>query len=179
MKLEKLPRLIYAPADIRKVVALLWGRRDDPHAEAALLHVLLGAFAGLRPFEVDHFDWEAIDFDKRQIRLMAPVVKRGRVIPIQENLLSFLIHFKGRQGLVVTQRLVPSLLRGYWKEAGVKPISRGLRVSYGAYRLMKSPTEAVVVQREMGMTPRRYEKQIRRLCTPAAATRYWRIYPSR
>lgn len=166
---------IYSPAQVRKLATLLWKKREDPTAESAMLFVVLGAFAGLRPTEIVGLDWSAINFAKKQISFRPTNSKRYREVSIEDNLWAFLLPYRDRKGIIVTQKNVSALVQTYFKELGVKYISDGLRRSYGTYRLMKSPVE--VVQREMGIAPGMLDNYFRAGCTPAAATRYWRIYP--
>jgi hypothetical protein len=57
----------------------------------------------------------------------------------------------------------------------LKPLPDGLRRAYSVYRLGHAPAGALA--KEMGMSAKMLDRYIQRCCTPAAATRYWRIYP--
>jgi integrase len=138
-----------------------------------LLYVVLGAFAGLRPAEAVGLEWKQIDWTKREIQLAASPGKVGRSIPIKDNLMTFLLPFKGRNGSVVVHKKVANLFRNECMQAGVRHISNGLRRSYASYRLGESSEE--IVQGEMGLES---SQQPERKAIPAAEiAKYWTIRP--
>jgi len=166
---------IYSPEDMQKLVSFLREKRSETTAQSALLYVLLGAFAGLRPAEASSLEWKAIDFATNEIHLVAVLPKIARTVPVQLNLLAFLLPYKSRKGRIVIHERVTNLLRRYCVEAGVKHIPNGLRRSYSVYRLVETSPEAV--QAEMGVpTPSAENKPVKRP-TEAAAKRYWAILP--
>lgn len=166
---------IYSPEDIQKLVSFLWEKRSETTAQSALLYVLLGAFAGLRPAEASSLDWKAINFATNEILLEAALPKVARTVPVQLNLLAFLLPYKSRKGRMVIHEKVTNLLRRYCVEAGVKHIPNGLRRSYSAYRLAVTSPE--VVQAEMGVPTPSTESQLFKLPTQAMAKKYWAILP--
>ena len=166
---------IYSPEDIQNLLCFLWEKRSETTAQSALLYVLLGAFAGLRPAEASSLDWKAVDFTANEIRLAAALPKVARTVPIQPNLLAFLLPYKSRKGRIVIHERVTNLLRRYCDEAGVRHIPNGLRRSYSAYRLVETSAEAV--EAEMGVPLASSEGMLFKLPTPAVAKRYWAILP--
>ena len=166
---------IYSPEDMQKLVSYLWEKRSGTTAQSALLYVLLGAFAGLRPAEASSLDWKAIDFTTNEIHLAAAPPKVTRTVPVQLNLLAFLLPYKSRKGRIVIHEKVTNLLRRYCVEAGVKHIPNGLRRSYSAYRLVETSPE--VVQAEMGVPAASTESKPFKLPTEAMAKQYWAILP--
>jgi integrase len=168
-------RTIYSPEEIQKLVSYLWEKRGQTTAQSALLYVVLGAFAGLRPAEASSLDWKAIDFTTNEIRLTAALPKVARVVPIPLNLLAFLQPYKSRKGRIVIHEKVTNLLRRYCEEAGVKHIPNGLRRSYAAYRLVETGPEAI--QAEMGGPTILTEIKPLKTPTAALAKQYWAILP--
>jgi len=166
---------IYSPEDMQKLVSFLWEKRGETTVQSALLYVLLGAFAGLRPAEAASLDWKAVDFTTNEIRLAAVLPKVARTVPVQLNLLAFLLPYKSRKGRIVIHERVTNLLRRYCAEAGVKHIPNGLRRSYSAYRLVETSTETV--QAEMGVPASPTETKSVKRPTQAMAKRYWAILP--
>jgi len=166
---------IYSPEDMQKLVSFLWEKRSETTVQSALLYVLLGAFAGLRPAEASSLDWKDVSFATNKIRLAAVLPKIARTVPVQLNLLAFLLPYKSRKGRIVIHERVTNLLRGYCAEAGVKHIPNGLRRSYSAYRLVQTSPETV--QAEMGVPASPSESKLLKLPTPAAAQQYWAILP--
>src|ERR1700679_4294503 len=120
---------IYSPENLQRLVSVLWNSRDEATIQSVLLYVVLGAFAGLRPAEAVGLEWKQIDWATREIRLPASSTKAGRSIPIKDNLMTFLLPCKGRNGSVVVHKKVANLLRNECLQAGVRHISNGLRRS--------------------------------------------------
>jgi integrase len=164
---------IYSPESLQRLASVLWNSRDEAKIQSVLLYVVLGAFAGLRPAEAVGLEWKQIDWTNREIHLAASPGKVGRAIPIKDNLLTFLLPYKGRNGLVVIHKRVANLLRTECKQAGVRHISNGLRRSYGLYRLGESSEE--IVQSEMGLDPS--QRPERGAITDAEIAKYWAIRP--
>jgi integrase len=164
---------IYSPESLQRLASVLWNSREESKIQSVLLYVVLGAFAGLRPAEAVALEWKHVDWAKREIRLDVPTVKLARSIPIKDNLMVFLLPYKGRNGLVVIHKKVANLLRNECARAGVRHISNGLRRSYGLYRLGESPEE--MVRSEMGLES---SQQPERKSIPAAeVAKYWAIRP--
>src|SRR5271156_5994325 len=109
---------IYTPEKLQRLVSVLWNSREEPKTLSALLYVVLGAFAGLRPAEAVALEWKHIDLSTRAISLAPPVSKIVRVVPIKSNLMDFLAPFKGRNGLVVMHKKVANILRNECIQAG-------------------------------------------------------------
>jgi integrase len=164
---------VYSPESLQRLASVLWNSREEPPTLSVLLYVVLGAFAGLRPAEAVALEWKHIDWDKREIRLEASTAKLPRTVPIKDNLLAFLLPYKGRNGLVVIHKKVANLLRNQCAQAGVSHISNGLRRSYASYRLGEVPAE--IVQSEMGMdSSNRPEWKT----VPASeVAKYWAVQP--
>lgn len=170
---EKTEAAIYSPENMQRLVSVLWNSRDVPKTQSALLYVVLGAFAGLRPAEAVALEWKHIDFSKQEISLAPPVSKIARVVPIKSNLMDFLVPYKGRNGLVVMHKKVANLLRNECLQARVEHISNGLRRSYAANRLAEVSED--VVRSEMGLDSSAQNEW--KAAPPDAAAKYWAVIP--
>jgi integrase len=163
----------YSPEKLQRLVSVLWNSREEPRTLSALLYVVLGAFAGLRPAEAVALEWKHIDFSRQVISLVPPVSKIARVVPIKSNLMDFLAPFKNRNGLVVMHKKVANLLRNECIQAGVAHIPNGLRRSYAANRLAEVSEE--MVRAEMGLDSSAQNEW--KAATPQAAAKYWAVTP--
>jgi integrase len=158
---------------LQRLASILWNSREEPAIQSVLLYVVLGAFAGLRPAEAVALEWKHVDWIKREIHLAPPTVKLARSVPIKENLLTFLLPYKGRNGLVVIHKKVANLLRKECAKAGVKHISNGLRRSYASYRLGETSSETV--RSEMGSESTAPSE--RQTIPAAEVAKYWAVRP--
>ena len=164
---------IYSPEKLQRLVSVLWNGREEPKTLSALLYVVLGAFAGLRPAEAVALEWKHIDFSKQTISLVPPVAKIARVVPIKSNLMDLLAPFQGRNGLVVMHKKVANILRNECIQAGVEHISNGLRRSYAANRLAEVSKDTVLA--EMGLDSSAQNEW--RAVSPDIAAKYWAVVP--
>jgi integrase len=172
-KNEVVEAAVYLPENLQRLISVLWNSRDETKPQSALLYVVLGAFAGLRPAEAVALEWKHIDLSKREISLAPPVSKIARIVPIKDNLMEFLIPCKGRNGLVVMHKKVANLLRNECIQARVEHISNGLRRSYAANRLAEVSED--VVRSEMGLDFSAQNEW--RATALQAAAKYWAIIP--
>ncbi len=164
---------IYSPESLQRLASVLWNSREEAAIQSVLLYVVFGAFAGLRPAEALALEWKHVDWAGREIRLNVPTAKLARSIPIRDNLMDFLLPYKGRNGPVVIHRKVANLLRNECTKAGVRHISNGLRRSYASCRLGESSEE--IVRSEMGLES---TQQLERRTIPAAdVAKYWAVRP--
>jgi integrase len=164
---------IYPPESLQRLISILWNSREEPAIQSVMLYVVLGAFAGLRPAEAVALEWKQLDWIKQEICLGPPAAKVARSIPIRENLLAFLLPYKGRNGLVVIHKKVANLFRNECARAGMTHIPNGLRRSYAVYRL--GETSAETVQSEMGSEAAAPPE--RRAIPAADVAKYWGVRP--
>ncbi len=153
-------------------------QREEPKAQSALLYVVLGAFAGLRPVEIGELEWSSIDLKKKLIYVKSVRVKVARVVPIKPNLFEFLLPLKGSKGLVVPHKGTGAIVSRYSKEADVEYIPHGLRHSFATYRLAETHNLKQVTAELGTALPIRDPKSFK-LPTVAVAKRYWSIRPSK
>jgi integrase len=164
---------IYTPEKLQRLASVLWNSREEPKTLSALLYVVLGAFAGLRPAEAVALEWKHIDLSKQAISLAPPVSKIARVVPIKSNLMDFLAPFKGRNGLVVMHKKVANILRNECIQTDVEHIPNGLRRSYAANRLVEVSED--MVRAEMGLDSSAQNEW--KAVSPDAAAKYWAVTP--
>jgi hypothetical protein len=96
VKVKNRATQIFTPLEIAKLLAAA--------SPDYLPCIAIGAFAGLRSAEIERLEWSAIDLAGRHIIVGANEAKTAsrRVIPIQENLVSWLAPYAGRNGKVWT-----------------------------------------------------------------------------
>ena len=139
----------------------------------------IGAFAGLRPEEINKLRWEDIDFHERTIRVNASAAKtrKKRFAEISDNLMEWLRPYLGRVGRVAPPNL--RKLRCYtMKTAGIDHWPQDvLRHSFASahYAAYKNPAHTALLlgHRDQNMLLTHY----RDLMKPTDAKRYWTLVP--
>ena len=140
----------------------------------------LCAFAGIRTAEIERLAWEDVDLPRRFIKIHREVAKTAsrRLIPIQDNLASWLAPYAGMtgpvwngnsDGLVNGQRLTA-------RKAGVEWKHNALRHSYASYRIAQIG-DAGRVAAECGNSPAVVERHYKELVTPDRAQAWFAIAP--
>jgi integrase len=139
----------------------------------------IGAFAGLRPEEINKLRWEDLDFQERTIRVNASAAKtrKKRFAEISDNLLAWLQPYAGRTGSVAPRNL-QKLRRATMKAANIGKWSPGvLRHSFASahYAFHRDPARTAVIMghRDQNMLLTHY----RDLMRPSEAAKYWQIAP--
>jgi integrase len=149
-------------------------------AAPELIPVLaIGAFAGLRPEEINKLRWEDLDFHERTIRVNASAAKtrKKRFGEISDNLQAWLRPFAGRTGPVAPPNL-QKMRRATMKTAKIQKWPPDvLRHSFASahYAFHKNPAHTAVIigHRDQNMLLTHY----RDLMKPSEAARYWAIMP--
>jgi integrase len=107
------------------------------HVEAKLW-IAIGAYAGIRPEEMNKLYWEKIHLNTKKIDLTALASKksRRRIIEIQPNLYDILMKYKG-EGKVFTPKVFETspYLKRLREKMDFEWIQDGLRHSFGSYHL--------------------------------------------
>jgi integrase len=141
--------------------------------------LVIGAFAGLRPEEINKLRWEDLDFEERTIRVNASVSKtrKKRFAEISDNLLTWLQPYTGRSGLVAPPNL-QKLRRATMKAARIEKWPQDvLRHSFASahYAFHKDPARTAMLlgHRDQDMLLTHY----RGLIKPSEAARYWSTTP--
>ena len=141
--------------------------------------IAIGAFAGLRPEEINKLHWHDIDFEERTIRVNATAAKtrRKRFAEISDNLLQWLQSYKGRIGRVAPPNL-QTLRRSTMKKAQIERWPQDvLRHSFASahYAFHRNPAHTAMLlgHRDQNMLLTHYRDLMKR----SEATRYWTIMP--
>jgi integrase/recombinase XerD len=141
--------------------------------------IVIGAFAGLRPEEINKLTWEDIDFEERTIRVNASVAKtrKKRFAEISDNLLVWLQPYARRVGKVAPPNL-QKLRRAVMKVAKIERWPQDvLRHSFASahYAFHKNPAHTALLlgHRNQDMLLNHY----RDLMRPTEAARYWSTVP--
>lgn len=162
---------IFSVAETRK---LFLGIRKDIEAYAAI-----GAFAGMRPSEIQRITWGAFDFETGYINVSADVarkVSRARYIPMSENLKEWLLPHRKSDDEKVCYYKAPELLSAdAIKRKVVKAWPADvLRHSFCSYRLAQTADIGRVAE-EAGNSPSIIRKHYRRPVPEEQATAYFNI----
>jgi integrase len=148
--------------------------------------VAIGAFAGIRPQEIQRLTWEDIDLPGKFIKLTSDKTKtkRRRVVPLSDNLVAWLTEVSGpdsniRPDTSVCPKRDPH--KGYTvpaaKTAGVRWRQNGLRHSFVSYHLALEQNAAKTAMIS-GHTEQQAEEHYKELVTQADAQKWFSIFPS-
>jgi integrase len=139
----------------------------------------IGAFAGLRPEEINKLRWEDLDFQERTIRVNASAAKtrKKRFAEISDNLLAWLQLYTGRSGPVAPPNL-QKLRRAAMTAAKIEKWPQDvLRHSFASahYAFHRNPAQTALLlgHRDQDMLLTHY----RDLMKPSEAAKYWQIAP--
>ena len=139
----------------------------------------IGAFAGLRPEEINKLQWEDLDFEERTIRVNASAAKtrKKRFAEISDNLHGWLESYAGRTGPVAPPNL-QKLRRATMKGAKIEKWPPDvLRHSFASahYAFHRNPAHTAVIMghRDQNMLLTHY----RDIMKPSEAVRYWNLTP--
>ena len=169
--------------DVDKPVAILTVEQATDLLNACeddtLPYVAISLFAGVRAAEIQKLDWSEIDFESGHIEIRAAKskTKKRRLIPISQNLASWIRPLTKLRGPVI-----PSQLRKRFDAVNTRANLQQwpqnvMRHSYGTYRLAQCQ-DAARVSLEMGNSPQMIFDHYRELVKPKQAERYWNIIPS-
>jgi len=159
---------------VEETKSLFRGIRSDIEAYAAI-----GAFAGLRPSEIQRLTWGAVDFDGGHIHVSAKVAKkvnRSRYVPLSDNLKEWLLPHRKASAEKVCYFKAPELLSTDAIERKVVKQwpADVLRQSFCSYRLALT-TEIGIVSEEAGNSPTIIRKHYRRPVPKKQAESYFSI----
>jgi integrase len=139
----------------------------------------IGAFAGLRPEEINKLQWEDLDFHEGTIRVNASAAKtrKKRFAEISDNLAAWLKPYAGQTGPIAPPNL-QKLRRATMKAAKIaKWPPDVLRHSFASahYAFHRDPARTAVIMghRDQNMLLTHY----RDLMKPSDAATYWTIRP--
>ncbi|HEY3899567.1 MAG TPA: tyrosine-type recombinase/integrase [Chthoniobacter sp.] len=144
-------------------------------------YLALGAFAGLRPAELQRVSWDEIDFDSKLIEVKAKKSKtaRRRFVKIRPNLERWILPHRKVTGQICPQNL-RKLELDTRERAGLREWPpNALRHSFASYHLAQF-NNAAELALEMGHTNQQMIfDHYRQLVKPNDADRYWSIVPSK
>jgi len=144
----------------------------------------LGAFAGLRSAEIYRIKWQDIRKDYVIVEAGNAKTAARRLVPVQPALSAWLATAKrGEPDAELCARwshepTFTHTMSEAVRRAGVEPVANGLRHSFISYRLAKTKDTAKVAL-EAGNSPNMIFRHYRELVTPAAATAWFKVLPSR
>jgi integrase len=148
--------------------------------DASLPYFAIGAFAGLRPAELQRLHWEEIHWGSKLIEVKAAKSKtaRRRFIKLRPNLEKWLRPYRKHHG-----QICPPGLRNLELEARQRATitnwpANALRHSFASYHLAHFKNAAELAL-EMGHTNQQMIfDHYRQLVRPKEAARYWKICPA-
>ena len=140
----------------------------------------IGAFAGLRHWEMLRLTWADINFEEGHILVAAEKAKTAqrRIVPIQPNLAAWLAPYRKHHGSICPCGHISNVLRRLSKDAEIKWPKNGLRHSYGSYRLAQIKN-AAQVSLEMGNSPSMVFQHYREVVTEKQAHQWFGSLPKR
>ena len=147
---------------------------------ASLPYFAVGAFAGLRPAELQRLNWEEIHWDSKLIEVKAAKSKtaRRRFIKIRPNLEQWLRPYRKQRGPICPPGLRDLELETRQRAKITKWPSNALRHSFASYHLAHFKNAAELAL-EMGHTNQQMIfDHYRQLVRPKEAARYWKICPA-
>jgi integrase len=165
---------------------LMWITAADPHLVPFLV---LGAFAGIRHWEIKRLDWSDIRLDRGFIEIKGGKSKTGsrRLVPITPNLSQWLAPYAKASGPVCSYSNMSEELmylvhkvNKRRKRERLKPVAwkhNALRHSFISYRVAAIQNVNQVAL-EAGNSPAMIFKHYRELVTPEEAKAWFSITPN-
>lgn len=148
---------------------------------ASLPYFAIGAFAGLRPAELQRLHWAEIHWDSKLIEVKAAKSKtaRRRFVKLRPNLEKWLQPYRKNQGPVCPTGFRKLELETR-RRAGIGEWpNNALRHSFASYHLAHFKNAAELAL-EMGHTNQQMIfDHYRQLVRPKEAARYWKICPAK
>lgn len=167
---------IYTPEEIAKLIE---------HADDAMLpFIVIQAFAGLRHAEVARLDWNEIELSATagesfiEVTLAKSKTGERRLVPIQDNLKSWLAPHKKERGPVCKFANTTKQLLKIAKDAGVEWKHNGLRHSFISYRVAAT-ADVPRVADEAGNSVAIIRQHYLRRVKPSEAARWFSVEPAR
>lgn len=148
--------------------------------DAVLPYFAIGAFAGLRPAELQRLDWKEIHWQSKSIEVKAAKSKtaRRRFIKIRPNLEKWLQPYGKHKGPICPPGLRNLELETRERAKITKWPPNALRHSFASYHLAHFKNAAELAL-EMGHTNQQMIfDHYRQLVRPAEAAKYWKICPA-
>lgn len=176
VRVENTAPVILSVADARRLLNLC--RKLKPRF---LGYLTLGLFAGIRPVELTRLQWEAVNLERRVVKIDASVakVRQRRWVPLSENAVEWLRLCAPHRGPVAP----PLATLRRWRRRLVKEMGwpHGwpqdlLRHTAASYQLASEQDVAKVCV-GLGNSPDILLNHYRELVTPEEAAAFWSICP--
>lgn len=178
--LRKAPTL-YTPLELTKIIEQCvqpadakLGRKDYSDF---LPYVVIGAFAGLRPTEVQRLNWADIHWSERVIAVGDENKTGYRQVPIEPNLMSWLSPYRDNVGPVCTYKRPDHVLASIRKRAGLpggRAYADAFRHSYVTY-LVAVTKNMPLVSVNSGHSVAELKKSYLRASLESVAKEWWAI----
>jgi len=162
---------IYTPEELRKLLS---------HTQDSLVpFIAIGAFAGLRHYEIGRLDWAQVDFKRKHIEIKAQNAKTRsrRLAPLPPALAKWLKPYAKESGPVCSRENMGDALRRIAEKAEMKWKHNGLRHSFISYRVAITK-DVAATSLEAGNSPTMIFKSYREVVTPKAARQWFAILPT-
>lgn len=154
-------------------------RRLLEHADKrSLPYWCIGAFCGLRAVELQQLEWSSVHWDEGEIEVKSWTSKTAtkRFIPMRDPLPAWLKPYHNETGRIYPRR---KALEADRARAGLleKWPENGLRHSFASYSLAHFK-DSRALSLDLGHTdPQLVFRHYHQLVRPAAALKYWSIFP--
>ena len=163
---------VYTPDQLRAILKAAPG-------EQLLPFVVIGAFAGVRPSEIQRLTWQDLRFDSGELFVGKGKVRTAghRVAPLLEAARAWLAPIQKKRGPLTTLKNYTNPWVAILKKAGVPSIHDGLRHSFISYR---SATTGSLpqVSRESGTNVSTLTKRYCRPVAKADAEAWFAVLPT-
>lgn len=136
---------IYRPSQAQAILRMAEmgdEAKDQPPRHKLIPYLSVLFFAGVRPMEAARLKWSDIDLESSEIHIRAGQSKtrKARLVPISENLKSWLLKYRSVGGedkriLPCSPAALAKWRRALLKAAGVPAITDGARHSFATYSL--------------------------------------------
>lgn len=138
--------------------------------------IAIAAFSGVRHEEIVRLKWENIQWETSHIVINAEIAKKRqrRLVPLQDNLKSWLLTYRNRKGPICALSNVSNALRRAGERAGFKWKHNALRHSYTSYRVAETKNVAQVAL-ETGNSPRMIFSNYLEMVTEAESKRWFNV----
>jgi integrase len=165
---------IFTPEEMAKLIAATADNRD------LRVHILLGAFAGLRSAEIERQQWRDVNLERGFLRVSGAKLgtAANRLVYFPDNLKAWLAPLVRRTGPVSCLVRPDGTLRRLGARAGVRWKRNALRHSFISYRVALSGDVAKTAV-ECGNSPRVIFAHYRELVSEGEAQAWFGIAPAR
>jgi integrase len=159
---------IFTPGEMRRLL--------DATPPSMIPFMTIAAFAGVRHFEILRMDWSEVGTDLITIPATKAKGASRRLIPIADNLRTWLAPFRRPRGPVCAWKHAHNALTRISRKARVTWHQNALRHSFISYRLAVAQ-DAARIALEAGNSPAMIFRNYRELVTPEQGKAWFFIVP--